>query len=417
MHSCSHYLSWPAMATASSTAAADAERKPPDDPKYRLEHSVSSTAGCNRAACHRSGTKIAKGELRIGTLGLLVNEDKYFYQWRHWGCATKAQVKKMIVLAEENPAKVPGYEFISAESQEQVRLAFEQGDVVDRGFEDVRTDLCRSFGMASDETINAIGFKVEVTTRASAFCRSIACKALKNEKMAKGELRLGLLTVFQGDHTSWCYKHWRCATKIELNGARNSHREGELEGLSSLPEEYRNAILESFEKDEVIDPPLLEFKPPKKVKKSRKQKDLDTDLVRDLPGIHYIETPDCGVSAPYSVERSVLQDTEEDHPVSSKKAKQSRPKSVSTEEDEYEPSKKITKSRVQSVDTEEDQWEPQKRTRSSRKKTAGVGEDGAIASKKSKGKKRSADETQAEGIGELGEKSDDLNPKRKRGRR
>ena len=96
----------------------------------------------------------------------------------------------------------------SAESQEQVRLAFEQGDVVDREFKGVRTDLSRSFGMASDETINSIGFKVEITTRASAFCRSIACKVLKNEKMAKGELRLGLLTVFQGDHISWCYKHW-----------------------------------------------------------------------------------------------------------------------------------------------------------------------------------------------------------------
>lgn len=104
--------------------------------------------------------------------------------------------------AREN---IPGYSHISTESQEQVRLALEEGKVVDKEFKDVREDLAKPF--AEDEIRDAVGYKVEMTQRGAANCRGRDC-AEKGIRIAKGELRLGIATLWGEEHESWKYKHW-----------------------------------------------------------------------------------------------------------------------------------------------------------------------------------------------------------------
>jgi len=123
------------------------------------------------------------------------------------GCATKAQIEGLKTLSGDNPDDIPGYVNLSPESQEQVRLALEEGKVPDKEFKDIRSDLVKFVGGASGEIRNAVGYKVEKTTRGSAGCRNDVCKG-QGIKILKGELRLGIATMWDGEHMTWVYKHW-----------------------------------------------------------------------------------------------------------------------------------------------------------------------------------------------------------------
>jgi hypothetical protein len=123
------------------------------------------------------------------------------------GCATKFQIIGLKEVSEEDPTKAPGYDRLSSEAQEQVRLAFENEDVVDKDFKGVDTDLAKVPKKYGGEIQNATSYKVDLATRATASCRKSDCPkgALK---IAKGELRLGIHVPFDDDHGSWMYKHW-----------------------------------------------------------------------------------------------------------------------------------------------------------------------------------------------------------------
>lgn len=125
------------------------------------------------------------------------------------GCVIPKQIEKIKALAEDDPEKVPGYQDLSTEFQKQVRLAFEAGKVVDKEFKGTRTDLIKKGGgnSGSDEIRYVMGFKVEVATRAAAMCRNAACKGT-GIKIQKVELRLGIATMWDGEHETWAYKHW-----------------------------------------------------------------------------------------------------------------------------------------------------------------------------------------------------------------
>lgn len=95
---------------------------------------------------------------------------------------------------------------LSAESQEQVRLAFDEEKVVDVEFKDIRLDLAKSSYQDDGEIRNVVGYKVEAASSGRARCRNPVCKD-KGVKILKGELRLGFATMWE-EHTSWVYKHW-----------------------------------------------------------------------------------------------------------------------------------------------------------------------------------------------------------------
>lgn len=59
---------------------------------YALDYSPSNRAGCKgRKPC--KGTKIRKGELRLGTLVTIQGTTSF--QWRHWGCVTEQIIRNI----------------------------------------------------------------------------------------------------------------------------------------------------------------------------------------------------------------------------------------------------------------------------------------------------------------------------------
>lgn len=76
------------------------------------------------------------------------------------GCATKFQITGLKDTTENDAAKAPGYDRLSAESQEQVRLAFEEGRPVDKEFKGVCAELAKVAPRYSKEYRDAEGYVV-----------------------------------------------------------------------------------------------------------------------------------------------------------------------------------------------------------------------------------------------------------------
>jgi hypothetical protein len=124
--------------------------------------------------------------------------------WRHWGCATPHQLRGVKELTGNDPMKAPGYDRLSADSQEQVRLAFENGKIIDKDFKGIHADLAGIAPMYGPrEILNAEGYKGDMPVRAAG-CRASEC----SNKVVKSELRVGFLKPFDGEHSTWVYKHW-----------------------------------------------------------------------------------------------------------------------------------------------------------------------------------------------------------------
>ncbi|KAF2438157.1 glucocorticoid receptor-like (DNA-binding domain), partial [Karstenula rhodostoma CBS 690.94] len=229
-------------------------------PHWRVEHATSGMSTCNQAQCKSKGIKIEKGELRVGTHTWHTVEEKYFWAWRHWRCATPHQIRGLQSISNSELAKVPGYERISEESREQLKLALEEGKVNDKDFKDIRPDLVKGGGYMG-EIRDAVGYKVDVSPSARAGCRAAACKEQGN-KIVKGELRLGILRLFDGEHESYVYKHWKCISKYDLSAIEEHAQHDTFNGIDSLPKDYEAVVLESLEKGEVIVPPKLDVPAP-----------------------------------------------------------------------------------------------------------------------------------------------------------
>ncbi|KAF2020122.1 zf-PARP-domain-containing protein [Aaosphaeria arxii CBS 175.79] len=241
-------------------------------PKYRFEHSPNDKAGCQQAACKRAEAKIPKGDLRIGTNTWLEGAEKYAFLWRHWHCATYHQMRSLKELFGEKFDEIPGYSNVSDESQEQIRLSIEAGYVVDKQFTGSRPDLAKYYTPYNAEITNAVGYKVDIATRGTAGCRDPGCKD-KGIKILKGELRLGIATLWDGEYEAWVYKHWKCITKYDIDGAKERFEQDSFDGLSDLPEEHKEVVLDSFEQGKAINPPAPPTPPAKKPKsKARKRK-------------------------------------------------------------------------------------------------------------------------------------------------
>ncbi|PSN71834.1 hypothetical protein BS50DRAFT_236536 [Corynespora cassiicola Philippines] len=242
-------------------------------PKWRIEHSVSGLAGCQHADCRKAKAKISKGEFRIGTRTWIDTEQKYTYFWRHWGCATFHQITGLKKITGGKVENVPGFSTISLESQEQVRLAFDKGVVVDKEFKDIREDLAKDFSPVVSEIIHAISYKVDVCKRATG-CRRLECQQAGSAcKITKGELRMGFEVKYGQETTSWLYKHWKCITQYDLDSAKSALNDDSLKSWNELPAEYRDFVISSFDENQIVDPPKLNTEPPKLTRKrTRKYK-------------------------------------------------------------------------------------------------------------------------------------------------
>ncbi|BDD62531.1 hypothetical protein MAP00_007499 [Monascus purpureus] len=105
--------------------------------KYRLEEASTGRAGCQNKECKDQKIKILKGELRLGSWVDTERFQSFF--WRHWGCVTPKIIASLNETIEESSGSeedkdytvLDGYDELSAENQEKVRQALEQGHVDD----------------------------------------------------------------------------------------------------------------------------------------------------------------------------------------------------------------------------------------------------------------------------------------------
>ncbi|OAX84122.1 hypothetical protein ACJ72_01511 [Emergomyces africanus] len=100
-------------------------------PTYRIEEASTGRAGCKNKECQEKKEKILKGELRLGSW--VDTEQFQSWSWKHWGCVTPRQIASIqeIVGDEKDYTLLDGYDEISAENQEKIREAVEQGHVAD----------------------------------------------------------------------------------------------------------------------------------------------------------------------------------------------------------------------------------------------------------------------------------------------
>jgi hypothetical protein len=73
------------------------------------------------------------------------------------GCATKFQIEGLKAVTEDDPTKTPGYDRLSSDAQEQVRQAFEDGNVVDKTFKGIDNELAKVPKRYGGEILNATG--------------------------------------------------------------------------------------------------------------------------------------------------------------------------------------------------------------------------------------------------------------------
>jgi hypothetical protein len=78
---------------------------------------------------------------------------------------------------------------------------------VDKEFKGIDADLAKVAKRYGGDIVNAEGYKVDIATTGRAGCRKSDCPR-GSSKIAKGELRLGISVPFDGEHSSWQYKHW-----------------------------------------------------------------------------------------------------------------------------------------------------------------------------------------------------------------
>ena len=73
------------------------------------------------------------------------------------GCATKFQIRGLKEVTGGDATKAPGYDRLSSDAQEQVRLAFENEDVVDKDFKGIDANLAKVPKKYGGEIQNATG--------------------------------------------------------------------------------------------------------------------------------------------------------------------------------------------------------------------------------------------------------------------
>ncbi|KAF1992165.1 hypothetical protein K402DRAFT_458619 [Aulographum hederae CBS 113979] len=216
-----------------------------DTPDYKLVHALSSYYVCQKASCKKEDVRIQKGELCFGTYFEYRGNYRGTFNWKFKHC-----------LSNGVPQQIPGFDGLTEASQEQVRLAFEAGFVVDKTF------------VGEKDTGEEDGFKIEASPNSRAVCQNNGCKK-RGLKVMK------------------VYKHWTCVSANDL--ARISKyiaKEGvdEVIGFDSLSNPIKEKFMEAIKngqvdasgsgKEAIFAAPE---EPAKKKKKARKSEDFSGD--------------------------------------------------------------------------------------------------------------------------------------------
>lgn len=120
-----------------------------------------------------------------------------------------------------------------------------------------------------------------------ATCRANEC-AIKTNKVVKGELRVGFLKPFDGDLSTWVYKHWNCISEFDISALKECHQQDTMNGLDGLeiiPATSKQAVLDTIRTGELavvakIEPPTAK---PKKVRTKKAKVETDDEALEEAP--------------------------------------------------------------------------------------------------------------------------------------
>ena len=120
-----------------------------------------------------------------------------------------------------------------------------------------------------------------------ATCRANEC-AVKTNKVVKGELRVGFLKPFDGDLSTWVYKHWNCISEFDISALKECHQQDTMNGLDGLeiiPATSKQAVLDTIRTGELavvakIEPPTAK---PKKVRTKKAKVETDDEALEEAP--------------------------------------------------------------------------------------------------------------------------------------
>ncbi|OCH87137.1 zf-PARP-domain-containing protein [Obba rivulosa] len=227
---------------------------------YRLEYASSNRAKC-KGPKPCAGTTIDKGELRLGTLVDIKGNTTF--QWRHWGCVTPKIITNMKTIHEE-AEELDGFENLTAEDQDKVVKAWEDGHVADEDIPDTaRKPEAEANGddededkpkkkrgsKKKDEEADAGPkkgvFKVEYASQGRAKCK--VC----GENVGKDFFRLGSEVDFRG-HKTFVWHHWGCATPKLIQSIKVSYDEpSEIDGFSELKDGEKEKVQRAWDEGEI----------------------------------------------------------------------------------------------------------------------------------------------------------------------
>ncbi|OSX63698.1 hypothetical protein POSPLADRAFT_1055777 [Postia placenta MAD-698-R-SB12] len=228
---------------------------------YRLEYAASNRSVC-KGPKPCNGTKITKGELRLGSV--VDFRGNTTMVWRHWGCTTPRIIQNMKKSFEEAD-ELDGFEDLKDEDQDKIRKAWEEEKVADEDIpetarkpegeegeeeEDDKPKKKKAAGKAAkkedaDEGDKKGVFKLEYASSGRAKCK--VCQ----ENIGKDFFRIGNEVDFRGNK-SFQWKHWGCIDAKTVTSLKTSYGEpSEIEGWGELKEGEQDKVRRAWEEGAV----------------------------------------------------------------------------------------------------------------------------------------------------------------------
>ncbi|KAF6745001.1 hypothetical protein DFP72DRAFT_856871 [Ephemerocybe angulata] len=97
---------------------------------YYLAYAPTSRAKCVGHVPTLRATKIAKGELRLGSSNSLIphSPNKPLTSWKHWTCVSSETISSMR-LQYGDITTIPGYATLTPDDKERVRVTWNEAGV------------------------------------------------------------------------------------------------------------------------------------------------------------------------------------------------------------------------------------------------------------------------------------------------
>ncbi|EED79466.1 predicted protein [Postia placenta Mad-698-R] len=232
---------------------------------YRLEYAASNRSVC-KGPKPCNGTKITKGELRLGSV--VDFRGNTTMVWRHWGCTTPRIIQNMKKSFEEAD-ELDGFEDLKDEDQDKIRKAWEEEKVAD---EDIPETARKPEGEEGEEEEDDKPKK-----------KKAAGKAAKKEDADEGDKKGVFKLEYASSGRAKCKAGWGELKEGEQDKVRRAWEEGavpeEDQGAGEAVDTGKKAPARRRKKAEDAD----DAEPKKRGRKPKKVEDEDEDAEEEKP--------------------------------------------------------------------------------------------------------------------------------------